>query len=54
MNFDDISALWRAVTLYNLFDKKYVNASSTPSQRNAYIEAPQPGRVITAGLYYKF
>jgi iron complex outermembrane receptor protein len=40
--------------IYNLFDKRYVNASAAASENFMYREAAQPGRIITAGLYYKF
>jgi len=39
--------------IFNLFDKKYVNVSEGTSQVT-FLEAPQPGRLLSFTLHYKF
>lgn len=47
-------ALLLRADIYNLFDVDYFHASRTQDSALYFQQAPQPGRLISAGLYYKF
>ncbi len=46
--------LFITADVYNIFDHRYFSAPFAPNSRNTLDAAPQPSRLITAGLYYKF
>ena len=54
VRYQMLKGLYITADVYNLFDKRYYSATSGKNEKITFVGAPQPGRLITAGLYYKF